>query len=275
MPPTLSPIAREIESHLGKGGNSELFEFLRQETQRQLEGIESGPSKYDIFVVRRNALLGDEIFGPEPLHVGSYSEETLYGAAGSQLSRFRSAIQDLKARAERAGALNTESADYGQHATQIWLDIDGLNQFFGVTPVISQIVAKLRVVRSQFYGKDIPLAAIRAITSGLGLIAEAKRLDTALVDRLIEKLHEGGISPAAPSDLCDTPTGTVKDGVVVLPPDAELAEGTRVLIVPVIAVDRTDPFLQAVAETAKPRPHWPKDYALNHGSYVSGEPRKL
>jgi hypothetical protein len=35
-----------------------------------------------------------------------------------------------------------------------------------------------------------------------------------------------------------------------------------------------DPFLAAVRKTAKPRPHWPKDYALNHGHYVSGEPRK-
>jgi hypothetical protein len=35
-----------------------------------------------------------------------------------------------------------------------------------------------------------------------------------------------------------------------------------------------DPFLQAVIKTAKARPHWPTDYALNHGHYVSGEPRK-
>ncbi len=35
-----------------------------------------------------------------------------------------------------------------------------------------------------------------------------------------------------------------------------------------------DPFLKAVSETAKPRRHWPADYALNHGHYVSGEPKK-
>jgi len=34
-------------------------------------------------------------------------------------------------------------------------------------------------------------------------------------------------------------------------------------------------FLAAVLKTAKPRPHWPKDYALNHGHYVSGEPKKI
>ena len=36
----------------------------------------------------------------------------------------------------------------------------------------------------------------------------------------------------------------------------------------------SDPFLVAVKQIAKPRPDWPPDYALNHGHYVGGEPRK-
>ena len=35
-----------------------------------------------------------------------------------------------------------------------------------------------------------------------------------------------------------------------------------------------DPFLALVEKLAKPRPHWPADYVLNHGHYVSGEPKK-
>ncbi|MEO7298656.1 MAG: hypothetical protein ABI042_08790 [Verrucomicrobiota bacterium] len=35
-----------------------------------------------------------------------------------------------------------------------------------------------------------------------------------------------------------------------------------------------EPFIKAILKLAKPRPHWPKDYALNHGRYVSGEPKK-
>ncbi len=35
-----------------------------------------------------------------------------------------------------------------------------------------------------------------------------------------------------------------------------------------------DPFLQAGARASRSPPHWPKDYALNHGHYVSGEPKK-
>ena len=69
-------------------------------------------------------------------------------------------------------------------------------------------------------------------------------------------------------------TGTVKNGVVVLPNDVTLPEGAEVEVVPRDLQPEDDPFLEAVAKTAKPRPHWPQDYALNHGHYVSGEPRK-
>jgi hypothetical protein len=68
--------------------------------------------------------------------------------------------------------------------------------------------------------------------------------------------------------------GTVKNGVVVLPAGVKLAEGTEVDVVPRDLRIAGDPFLQAVAGAAKRRTHWPRDYALNHGFYVSGEPKK-
>ena len=68
--------------------------------------------------------------------------------------------------------------------------------------------------------------------------------------------------------------GTVKNGVVVLPADVKLPEGTEVNVETVEALPDDDPFLAAVLKAAKPRPHWPKDYALNHGHYASGEPKK-
>ena len=68
--------------------------------------------------------------------------------------------------------------------------------------------------------------------------------------------------------------GTIQNGVVVLPPEIKLPEGTEVNVeVPDLPPEK-DPFIQAVLNLAKPRPHWPKDYALNHGHYVSGEPKK-
>lgn len=69
-------------------------------------------------------------------------------------------------------------------------------------------------------------------------------------------------------------TGTVKNGVVVLPPGVSLPEGAAVEVMPRELAAEDDPFLRAVSRTARPRPHWPKDYALNHGHYVSGEPKK-
>ncbi len=69
-------------------------------------------------------------------------------------------------------------------------------------------------------------------------------------------------------------TGKVKNGVVVLPPEANLPEGAEVKVELLDLIPENDPFIQAVLKLAKPRPHWPKDYALNHGHYVSGEPKK-
>ncbi len=68
--------------------------------------------------------------------------------------------------------------------------------------------------------------------------------------------------------------GTVKNGVVVLPPGAELAEGSEVEVTPCQPTAENDPFLALIEKIAKPRPHLPADYALNHGHYVRGEPKK-
>ena len=35
-----------------------------------------------------------------------------------------------------------------------------------------------------------------------------------------------------------------------------------------------DPLVAAVEKLAKRRPHLPGDYALNHGHYLRGEPKK-
>ncbi len=68
--------------------------------------------------------------------------------------------------------------------------------------------------------------------------------------------------------------GTIQNGVVVLPPEIKLPEGTEVSVETLAESPENDPFIQAALKLAKPRPHWPKDYALNHGHYVSGEPKK-
>jgi hypothetical protein len=69
-------------------------------------------------------------------------------------------------------------------------------------------------------------------------------------------------------------TGTVKNGVIVLPPGTQLPEGAEVKIETIQLTTADDPFLAAVERLAKPRPHLPRDYALNHGHYIRGEPKK-
>ena len=69
-------------------------------------------------------------------------------------------------------------------------------------------------------------------------------------------------------------TGKVENGVVVLPPGTTLPEGVTVRVGTLDPAPQEDPFLAAVRKTAKPRPHWPKDYVVNHGHYISGEPKK-
>lgn len=69
-------------------------------------------------------------------------------------------------------------------------------------------------------------------------------------------------------------TGKVQNGVIVLPPGTKLPEGAEVRIETLMLTLADDPLLAAVERLAKPRPHLPADYALNHGHYVRGEPKK-
>jgi hypothetical protein len=69
-------------------------------------------------------------------------------------------------------------------------------------------------------------------------------------------------------------TGKVKNGVVVLPANVTLPEGAVVRVETLDVAPEGDPLVSAVRRLARPRPHLPKDYALNHGHYVRGEPRK-
>jgi hypothetical protein len=136
--------------------------------------------------------------------VGTYSEETLYGAAGSPVVRFRSAIQALKVRAEEARSANPEEVEYSHQSTLLWAEVGRLKEFIGASPVITEIVAEFRTARFQFLGKDTPPAVIRAVAAALRLIAEAKRFDAALVDRVVEALEEGGIDSLAIDALRDS-----------------------------------------------------------------------
>jgi hypothetical protein len=67
--------------------------------------------------------------------------------------------------------------------------------------------------------------------------------------------------------------GTVKNGVVVLPRDAHLADGVEVEACLVETAPSDPPFLKSILKLSKPR-DWPEDFALNHAHYVKGHPKK-
>lgn len=200
---TLSASSRQIEALLDSAEKNPLDDFLRQESSHQIESRGAIPSSYDIFAVRRNNHLGDEIFGPKRLLIGTYSEEALYGAAGSPSKRFRLAIQDLKIHAERAASVNPDEVEYGHQAALVWAEAGRLKEFLGTSPVVSEIVAEFRTARFQFLGKDTPPMTMQALSSALRLVAEAKRLDAPLVDRVVETLEVGGVDSLAPDVLRD------------------------------------------------------------------------
>jgi hypothetical protein len=68
-------------------------------------------------------------------------------------------------------------------------------------------------------------------------------------------------------------TGKVQNGVVVLPPGVRLADGTEVEVTPVGGQAAANAFLDGMLALAKPR-DWPEDFALNHGHYVKGHPKR-
>ena len=68
--------------------------------------------------------------------------------------------------------------------------------------------------------------------------------------------------------------GTVKNGVVVLPPGVKLSDGTEVEVIPETdLLPEDDPSIAAILKLAKPR-DWPEDFALNHAHCVKGHPKK-
>lgn len=74
-----------------------------------------------------------------------------------------------------------------------------------------------------------------------------------------------------------TYVGKIQNGVVVLPPEVHLPEGIEVRVEPVETTElrpEDDKLLATLLQLAKPRQDWPEDFVVNHGHYVSGEPKR-
>jgi hypothetical protein len=67
--------------------------------------------------------------------------------------------------------------------------------------------------------------------------------------------------------------GAVKNGVVVLPPEAKLPDGTDVEVIAGGTRPEDDPLVAAVLKVAKPRPHWPHDFVRDLDRHLYGPAR--
>lgn len=199
----MNAVSRAVEEMLDAGRNQHLFGFLGEESKRAVESQGASPASYEMFPVRSSGTHSPEIFGPRQIPAGPYSAEELYGAAGSPLAHFRSTVRTLLARAEAADAATPASLDYAHHVALLWAEIGRLSEFMGASTAISEIVAELRTARFQFLGKDTPESALHALRAALKMVADAKRLDEGVVDRVVETLEAGGIDSLAPDALRD------------------------------------------------------------------------
>jgi hypothetical protein len=193
----LSHRARQIENLFDSDKTNSLQAFALQEMSGVIEAKGYAPSHYSLVAVRKNELAGLEVFGPKNLPIGNYSEEVLYGAVSSPLPHFRSAIRTLAAKAAQIAALDEGDVEHSYQITLFWSDVGKLKDFLGVSAHVSELVSEFLTARFQFIGKDTPQSAIAAIAHAFSIATEARRLDSSVVERVVDALESGGLDSLA------------------------------------------------------------------------------
>ena len=69
-------------------------------------------------------------------------------------------------------------------------------------------------------------------------------------------------------------TGTIKNGVVVLPPGVQLPDGTEVELTPLISEKDAQKFTDELLRIAGRTKKLPPDLARNHDHYLHGLPKR-
>ena len=67
-----------------------------------------------------------------------------------------------------------------------------------------------------------------------------------------------------------TYTGTVSKGIVILPPEAELPDGTKVRVEPIEDFSRSEPVGKRLLALVGTADDLPEDFAENHDYYIHG-----
>jgi virulence-associated protein VagC len=71
-----------------------------------------------------------------------------------------------------------------------------------------------------------------------------------------------------------TYTGTVSKGIVILPPEAKIPDGTKVRVEPIEDVSRVEPVGKRLLALVGSADQLPEDFAQNHDHYIHGAPRR-
>lgn len=69
-------------------------------------------------------------------------------------------------------------------------------------------------------------------------------------------------------------TGRVKNGVVVLPKEVKLPEGSEVEVTLLISVEEAEQFTDELLRISRMTKSLPEDLAENHNHYLHGLPKK-
>ena len=69
-------------------------------------------------------------------------------------------------------------------------------------------------------------------------------------------------------------TGRVQNGVVVLPPEAQLPDGAEVEITPLVTAEQAGDFTDGLVRISEKVSGLPTDLARNHDHYLHGLPKK-
>jgi hypothetical protein len=69
-------------------------------------------------------------------------------------------------------------------------------------------------------------------------------------------------------------TGTVEDGIIKLPPQNRLSNGTKVRIEPIESAQDRNEFTRRLRAIAATMPDLPADLAEEHDHYIHGTPKR-
>ena len=69
-------------------------------------------------------------------------------------------------------------------------------------------------------------------------------------------------------------TAKVQNGVVVLPPEAHLPDGTEVEVTPLVTESEARDFTEGLLRISEKTQGLPADLAKNHDHYLHGHPKK-